>query len=90
MRKLKFQYLSVLGSIMFVGGVFSVLPQSSNAQDIPEHPEYTICRCHSTGCFGGNAISLRPRCGETSAENSECSTFNNNCVGTRDEKKTLE
>ena len=57
---------------------------TTNAQTIPDPPEEVICRCKHGGCYGGNAISFRSRCGQSGeGENGEvilCSAFVDNCV----------
>jgi hypothetical protein len=55
---------------------FSLNPIDSTAQSIDiQVPEQNVCRCKHDGCYGGNAISLRPRCGQ-----GDCSTQLGNCA----------
>lgn len=72
MRKLKTSLIALSLGLM---GYFPI-----NAQDIsienpwPETPEVNLCRCKADGCYGGNLISFRARCGQ-----GDCSASASNC-----------
>lgn len=69
--------------ILFVALIASMSSFTGYSQTIPDHPTQSICRCKQGGCFGGNAISIRARCGQSglSPDGSVilCSAFVENC-----------
>lgn len=71
---------NVLILVLTIFGSFTIQSQTI---DPPPHPTETICRCKYGGCFGGNAISFRARCGQSGVEPDGtvtlCSEFVSNC-----------
>lgn len=76
----------ILKNLMFSLLLVATVPNLPiMSQSIPPHPDENICRCKHGGCYGGNAFSLRPRCGQGS-----CSEAVSNCPGHEDESEEPE
>ena len=75
MKKILLTTAGIIGLMLLA----SSYQNSVNAQVIgdvtlPDPPDENICRCKDDGCYGGNLISLRPRCGQ-----GDCTQWIQNC-----------
>ena len=70
MRKLRILFVAVGLSIMGYSPTYGQV----SLPDWPDTPEENLCRCKADGCYGGNLISFRARCGE-----GICSASDSNC-----------
>lgn len=71
MKKLKLILLMLTLSLM---GYYPSYSQTIEIPEWPSTPEENLCRCRADGCYGGNLISFRPRCGQ-----GDCSASTSNC-----------
>jgi hypothetical protein len=71
MKKIK---NSVIVFSMLIMSYQPTQSQTIELPDWPDHPEENICRCKYDGCYGGNLISFRSRCGQ-----GDCSSSASNC-----------
>lgn len=72
MKKLKISLIALSLGLM---GYFPISAQTFEIDNPwPETPEENLCRCKADGCYGGNLISFRARCGQ-----GDCSASSSNC-----------
>lgn len=64
--------------ILFAMGMISSVPSSST--EIPDIvDDANRCRCKHGGCYGGNLVSLRPKCAVNLNGPINCREYDMNC-----------
>ncbi len=61
MKKFKVTLIALSLGLM---GYYPSYSQTIELPPWPVTPEENLCRCKADGCYGGNLISLRARCGQ--------------------------
>ena len=74
MKKIKLILLTLSLGLMGYSPSISQTIGGVELPDWPETPKENLCRCNGDGCYGGNLISFRPRCGQ-----GDCSASASNC-----------
>lgn len=79
MKRFRYYVTSIVTLFLFS---FCFTASSGEIPEIPEIPidEMNRCRCKHDGCYGGNLISLRPKCA-VDDEPIDCTEYTMNCPG---------
>ncbi len=67
-------------SLLFTFGLFT--PTKVSSSEIPDIiDDANRCRCKQGGCYGGNLISVRPKCAISTEGPINCRAYDSNCRG---------